>query len=256
MTLIETATKYVLNLLTENEELKKFPKEFIDASVTWVKSWFLVPDDPKTNAKLEDPNKSIEVKKDIIHDKLEELKDNPQFIQQLTERLTAFEQQKSRLKNVVGEKGEIESDGKVRLGDTGSSTDNNYDQKNILHGKIKAKGDVRIGDDVVQGNQQVQIVHNYFGGGKGSEKTSPEQPNKKSALKALLAKEKTTDVIEELLDLTEGSDENNTVSLLSARLTRINSQEHKGVITNSEAGIERNKINAALMNLIDQLSLH
>ena len=84
MPLIETATQYILDLLTGNEELKKFPKEFIDASVTWVKSWFLVPDDPKTNAKLEDPYKSMEVKRDIIEDKLADLQDNAQFIQELT----------------------------------------------------------------------------------------------------------------------------------------------------------------------------
>jgi hypothetical protein len=38
--MLATATQYILDLLTDNEELKKFPKEFIDASVTWVKSCF------------------------------------------------------------------------------------------------------------------------------------------------------------------------------------------------------------------------
>lgn len=254
MPLIETATQYILGLLTENEELKKFPKEFIDASVTWVKSWFLVPEDPKTNAKLEDPNKSTEIKRDIIEDKLANLQGNAQFIRELTERLAAFDQHKSRLKNVVSD-ADIDVQGDVHIGDKGSASGDHYDEKNVIKGSnIKAGGDFRLGDDVVSGNQNVQIVHNYFGGGKGTEKALPQHPNKKSALKALLAKEKTADLIEELLDLTEGSDENNTVLLLSARLTRINSQEHKGVITNSEAGIERNKINAALSSLIDQLS--
>ena len=99
--MLETATKYILDLLTENEELKKFPKEFVNESVKWVKSWFLKPENPKTTAKLEDPNKSIEVKKDIIQDKLDDLKDNPQFTKELMERLATFEQHKARLKNVV-----------------------------------------------------------------------------------------------------------------------------------------------------------
>lgn len=146
--MLEKTTKYILDLLTENEDLKKFPKEFIDASVTWVKSWFLVPEDPKTNAKLEDPNKPIEVKKGIIQDKLEDLKDNIQFQKELVAQIAAFEQQRDKLKNYVGEKAEIESDGNVHLGDKGGSIDTHFDQKNILHGKIKAKGDVRIGDDV------------------------------------------------------------------------------------------------------------
>ena len=48
--MLETATKYVLDLITENEELKKFPKEFVNESVKWVKSWFLKPEDPKISA--------------------------------------------------------------------------------------------------------------------------------------------------------------------------------------------------------------
>ena len=159
--MLEVATKYVLDLLTENEELKKFPKEFVDESVKWVKSWFLTPEDPKTNAKLEDPNKSIHVKKDIIEDKLDDLKENPQFIKELTERLAAFDQQKKRLKNVVSD-ADIDVKGSVHIGDKGTSSGDNYDEKNVVKGStIKAGGHFRLGDDVVSGNQNVQIVHNY-----------------------------------------------------------------------------------------------
>jgi hypothetical protein len=148
MVLIETATKYILDLLTENEELKKFPKEFIDEAVKWVKSWFLKPEDPRINAKLDDPSKPIEVRKDIIQDKLEDLKENPQFIKELTERMNAFEQQKSRLKNVV-DKTDIDVKGSVHIGDKGSSSGDNYDEKNIIKGSnIKAGGDFHLGDDI------------------------------------------------------------------------------------------------------------
>lgn len=147
--MLETATKYILDLLTENEELKKFPKEFVNESVKWVKSWFLKPEDPKTNAKLEDPNKSIEVKKDIIQDKLDDLKDNAQFTKELTERLAAFEQQRARLKNVATD-ADIDIKGSVHIGDKGSASGDNYDEKNIIKGgTIKAGGDFRLGDDVV-----------------------------------------------------------------------------------------------------------
>ena len=50
----------------------------------------MTPEDPKATAKLEDPQKPIEVKKDIIEDKLAELKDNPVFVQELTAQLTAY----------------------------------------------------------------------------------------------------------------------------------------------------------------------
>lgn len=255
--MLETATKYILDLLTENEELKKFPKEFVNESVKWVKSWFLKPEDPKNTAKLEDPNKSIEVKKDIIQDKLDDLKDNPQFTKELTERLAAFEQQRARLKNVVTD-ADIDIKGSAHIGDKGSSSGDNYDEKNVIKGgTIKAGGDFRLGDDVVSGNQHVQIVHNYFGTGKGQEKIPPQYKDVKSELKTLLRKEKTDDVVEHLLDLTESHDKdlNNTVLLISARFNRINSQEHNGIISNGEAGIERNKINAALASLIDELTI-
>jgi hypothetical protein len=255
MALIETTTKYILDLLTKNEELNKFPQEFVTEAVKWVKSWFLKPEDPKTTAKLEDPNKSIEVKKDIIQDKLEELKDNAQFQKELTERLTAFEQQRARLKNVVSDT-DIDVKGSVHIGDKGSNSGDNYDEKNIIKGStIKAGGDFRLGDDVILGNQNVQIVHNYFSGGKNPEKTPPQYRDLKTELKTLLRKEKTDEVIERLLDHTENSekDSHNTVLLLSARLNRINNQENKGIISNQEAGIERNKINAALTSLIDEL---
>ena len=148
MALLETATKYILDLLTDNEELKKFPKEFTDEAVKWVKSWFLVPEDPKTNAKLEDPNKPMEVKKDIIQDKLDDLKDNAQFIKELTERLAAFEQQRTRLKNVVTD-ADIDVKGSVHIGNKGSASGEHYDEENIVKGStIKAGGDFRLGDDV------------------------------------------------------------------------------------------------------------
>ena len=159
--MLETATKYVLDLLTENEELKKFPAAFVNESVKWVKSWFLTPEDPKTNAKLEDPNKSMEVKKDIIQDKLADLNENPQFVKELTEKLKGFEQQRARLKNVVAD-ADIDIKGSVHIGDKGTSSGDNYDEKNVIKGgSIKAGGDFRLGDDVVSGNQNVHIVHNY-----------------------------------------------------------------------------------------------
>ena len=255
--MLETATKYILDLLTENEELKKFPKEFVNESVKWVKSWFLTPEDPKTTAKLTSPSKSVEYKKDVIDDKLEELQDNPQFKKELTERMTAFEQQRAKLKNVVSDT-DIDVKGSVHIGDKGSSSGDNYDEKNVVKGStIKAGGDFRLGDDVYAGNQHVNIVHNYFSGGKGQEKTPPQYNDIKSELKTLLRKEKTDEVIDRLLDLTESNDKdlNNKVWLISARLTRINNQENKGTISSGEAGIDRNKINASLTSLIDDLAI-
>ena len=64
MPLIEKATAYVLGALLQNEEFKKFPQDFISASVEWVRSWFL-KDDPKTEAKLSS-DKSIDYKQAVV----------------------------------------------------------------------------------------------------------------------------------------------------------------------------------------------
>ncbi len=145
--MLESATKYILDLLTQNEELQKFPKEFVNEAVIWVKSWFLKPEDPKTTAKLEDPNKSIEVKKDIIQDKLEELQSNTQFQQELRERLAAFEQHRSRIKNVLSD-ADIDAEGHVHIGDKGKTAEEDYTEKNVIKGgSVKSGGDFRLGDD-------------------------------------------------------------------------------------------------------------
>lgn len=253
MALLETALDYIFGIITENEAVKKFPKDFVTASTQWIRSWFLI-DDPKTAAKLADPQRSPESKKTLIEAKLENLLENADFVKELEERLAAFEQQKSRLKNVVTD-ANIDAQGNVHIGDKGNSSGDNYDQKNIIQGgTIKAGGDFRLGDDLVSGNENVQIVHNYFNGGQGKGPLpSSSEADLKAELKNLLRKEKTEEVMERLLDHSEGEELNNKVMLLSARFTRINNQEHKNVISNAEAGIERNKINEALVRLIDEL---
>lgn len=255
MPLLEPALDYIVSILTKNETIKNLPKDFITASTQWIRSWFLI-DDPKTAAKLAEPTRSAESKKTLIEAKLEDLLENADFVKELEERLATFEQHKSRLKNVITD-ADIDAHGNVHIGDKGHSSGDNYDQKNVIQGgTIKAGGDFRLGDDVVTGNENVQIVHNYFGGGKGKGPLpSSSEADLKAELKNLLRKEKTEEVIERLLDLSEGKDEelNNKVMLLSARFTRINNQEHKNVISNAEAGIERNKINEALVRLIDEI---
>lgn len=114
----------------------------------WVRSWFLI-DDPKTEAKLADPARSAESKKTIIETKLEELQDNPKFVQELGEQLAAYAQHKTRSKNIV-DGGNIEAKTGVHIGDKGAAGNDDYDEKNIVKGgaTIKTEGDFRLGDDV------------------------------------------------------------------------------------------------------------
>lgn len=145
MALIETATAYILGIITENEEVKKFPKDFVSASMKWIRSWFL-EDDPKAAAKLNDVSKSDDYKKAVIEAKLEDLEGNEVFQKELAEKLQAYAQHKITRKNVV-EDADIEVEGSVWIGDEKSVSDNIFDEKNIVKGGIvKAGKDFRLGD--------------------------------------------------------------------------------------------------------------
>jgi CHAT domain len=145
--MLTTATKFILDLLLEHEELRNFPKELVQEAGLWVKSWFLRPEDPKSNAKLVDSERPVEVKIDIIEDILKELENNRQFQQELAAHLAAFEEQRARIKNVVTD-AKISAKGDVHIGDKGLVTDDGYHEKNVIKGgHIEAGGDFRLGDD-------------------------------------------------------------------------------------------------------------
>ena len=50
--LIAAAMPYLTDLVIKNEEVQKFPKDFVSASMRWIRSWFL-EDDPVTKAIVE-----------------------------------------------------------------------------------------------------------------------------------------------------------------------------------------------------------
>jgi uncharacterized protein (DUF342 family) len=145
MALLETATAYILSIITENEEVKKFPSDFVSASMKWIRSWFL-EDDPKAAAKLNDVSKSDDYKKAVIKAKLEDLEGNDVFQKELLGKLQAYSQHKITRKNVV-ENADIEADGRVWIGDNVGSAENGFDEKNIVKGgSVKAGKDFRLGD--------------------------------------------------------------------------------------------------------------
>jgi hypothetical protein len=98
--MLETATKFVLGLITENEEVKKFPHDFVTASMKWIRSWFLTDDDPATKKVLES-DQPAEAKKATIEAKIQSLQQNPVFQQELTERLQGYTAHIANSKNVV-----------------------------------------------------------------------------------------------------------------------------------------------------------
>jgi hypothetical protein len=248
---IEKATEYILGMMTENEVIKKFPAEFIHESAIWIRSWFL-KDDPTTEKILTNPKKAEIIKKAIIEGKLEDLQDNVQFVQELAAKLNVFEGHKSRLLNVI-DQSDLDVQGKFHIGNTGvNAASGNYDEKNVIKGsKIKVGGDFRLGDDLVQGNKTE--VHNHYHAPLPA-KNAPVLVEK-ATLHKLLRENKLGEVINRLLERTDGNDNTlySTVSLLSARFYQINSEEQLGTAYKSDANVERNKIRNGLIQVIEAL---
>jgi hypothetical protein len=147
MATLETATAYILGIITENEEVKKFPKDFVSASMKWIRSWFL-ENDPVTKSIVENPALPEAVKGPVIEAKLKTLEGNSIFMQELTAKLQEFSQHQASSKNVI-EKSNITAEGSVHIGDLGNNPNDSFTEKNIVKDStIKAGKDFRLGDGV------------------------------------------------------------------------------------------------------------
>jgi spore germination protein GerM len=134
---------YLSDLVLKNEEVQKFPKDLLSASMRWIRSWFL-EDDPVTKTVVESTAPTV-AKEAVLEAKLRELLKNPQFEQELRAQLATYETHRPRLKNVV-DNAKIEAQGNVRLGDTGITDSGTYDEKNVVKGGSISGNDVHIGD--------------------------------------------------------------------------------------------------------------
>ena len=254
MPLIEKAKAYLLDLVLENEEVQKFPRDFLTASMQWVRSWFLV-DDPVTEAVLNLPG-NAEAKTKVVEAKLPKLLEDPKFVQELEGQLAQYEQQRAKLKNVVGENAEMDAGGHVRIGDEGiPALDEGYDEKNVVKGKIKAGGNFTLGDTSYQVGGNFSVVNNYF------QNPSAGQPVPTSAirglqdeLRSLVSKGRTGVAVAKLADL-KGQPKHfhDTALLLSGRWEQLKRQEMMAVISYSQASLERAQINHGVLGLIGEL---
>lgn len=93
--------------------------------------------------------------------------------------------------------------------------------------------------------------------GRGGEKAPPQYQSLKSELKDLVAQNKTPIVFNRLLDHIERQDEGmyNNVLLLFGQFNRLNDKENASLVSFADANIERNRLNNALINVIDGLEL-
>lgn len=146
--MLDAARKFFLDLILENEEVKKFPKDFISASMQWIRSWFLIDNDPVAKEVLDSPGDNAKTTS-IVEQKLTKLLENERFKKELKEHIAEYTIHKLSIKNFIGET-DIEVQGNAHIGDRGGPIDDVYDQKNIVKAStIKAGGDFHLGDDVL-----------------------------------------------------------------------------------------------------------
>lgn len=251
MSLLNKAIEYIFSVLSEDETIRKFPREFVAEAAKWVRSWFLTDEDPKTKAKLEDPARSDDSKKTVIETKLESLIEQEAFRKELETRLTDFETQKERLKNlIVGS--DIDVAGSVRIGDTGPAQPSDADQKNTMRdSKIRTGGDFHLGDDILSGNQSVQINHNYFANPapKPTPAWQPTDFNKR--VQEAIARGRIDEAIELMLDAQHLKQrDKDAVFLLSGRYHSIRRQQATGVASEQTVNQELARISNGLLELL------
>lgn len=109
------------------------------------------------------------------------------------------------------------------------------------------------GNIVIQGVNGGNISINVGGGNKPSEQNAPTPS---SAIKAFVAKGKLDKALDALADLAEDkadSDLSNSVILLQGRLARLTRDENMEIIGLNDALLERNKLTAAVLGLVDEV---
>jgi len=146
--MFDIAKKFLLDLVLENDEVKKFPTDFVTASMKWVRSWFLI-DDASAEIVLDMPKSETtdKAKTKLVETKLPKLLENETAKTELEKLLNAApEDYRKKVKNLL-ENANVDVQGSVVIGDVGQSSGDDYDEKNVVRGStIKAGGDFRLGD--------------------------------------------------------------------------------------------------------------
>ncbi|HOY08420.1 MAG TPA: hypothetical protein PLO67_23590 [Saprospiraceae bacterium] len=251
----EAAKTFLVDLLLQNEEIKKFPQDFLTNTTNWVRSWLAAEDDVLTKAVLDSPGNEP-LKAALIEQKLPALLQNELFTQQLQNMLGQYSIQKARVKNMV-DNATVEVQGNVKIGDKNPLSGDVYDQKNTLKGStLKAGGDVHIGDEILHagGNIHFGDIHYHAPVTTGKPDTPASAPIAKE-LRALIAAARTGEAITKFVQYAEQHtpELTNEILLISTRWESLKRRERMGVVSYSDVNIERNQVNNALLGLIGEL---
>ena len=255
------ATKFVTSLLTENEELRKFPKEFVDASVKWIRTWFL-KDDPVMEAVLVSKG-NYDLKAKVVAARLPLLEKDEQFMKELGRRMADYE----RMKNVILNS-KVDVKGNADIGDKGKDGDDGrFGTKNaILGSEVTVSGSMTLGDhhqtqigtvhtgsgDIVQGNKT--ITNNNFYGAPGKN-PHPDKSKIKALAQEWIAKGDLETAIVEVVDYMDTNNHraHNEALQLSGRYHALKNRENRGILSDEVISLEQNRIRASLVSLLSEL---
>lgn len=254
--MLEAAKKYVLSFLLENEEVKKFPKDFTTAAMKWIRSWFL-KDDPSAEVVI-NLSGNEEAKARIIEAKLPKLLEDPRFIEELNAKVGEYERQIASVKNLVDEQSKIEADDSVTIGDKGiAQNDDGYIQKNIVKGTIKAGKDVHVGDTHYRAGDYFNIVNQYFlNSSPRMTKPIVAMVELKKELNNLVSEGKTGEAISLLKDLNGQSESFQSTAIhLSGRWFELKRQKNLGTLSVADINLEKARIDVAVLELIRELQV-
>ena len=141
-----------------------------------------------------------------------------------------------------------DNDKKLKSQTSGNNGDSEIGKKNMVSGStITAEGNVHIGD-----------IHYHGATTNPTSITPPPQySNIKLELQALIKQEKIGNALDRFLEVAEQWNLNvhNELLLLYARYNRISKTDRQNLVSSAEANVERNRINAALTDLIDELKI-
>jgi hypothetical protein len=254
----EAAKTFLVDLLLQNEEVKKFPQDFLKTAMNWTRLWLAAEDDVLTKAVIDSPGNEP-LKTALIEQKLPGLLQNEAFTQQLQNMLAQYSMQKARVKNIV-DNSTVDVQGNVKIGDKNALSDDAYDQKNTVKGSsVKAGGDVHIGDEIMHagGNIHFGDIHYHapVSTGRTDTPTPPASAPVAKDLRTLIAAARTGEAITKLMQYSEqhAPELENDVLLISTRWESLKRRERMGVLSYSEVNLERNQINNALLGLISEL---
>jgi len=258
--MLDKAAPFFLSLFTDQEDFKKFPKEFVHDLSMWARLWFLKDEptlEPVLVAKV-----GYALKSEIVSLKVPKLMANEQFVKELTRRLVDYESMKNA---IINSKLDIKGNANISDKNLNGKEDGKHGNKNVIaDSTVTVGGDMHIGDrneiiiksehigsgDIVHGSK----INNYYES-IGQSPQSGEKANIKAKIKTLIGQGELDEAITLLVEYTEANNNrmHNDALQLSGRLHTLISKENRGLLSQNEILLEQNKIRVALLDLISRL---